>query len=55
MFDTNPDLDNGQSKAYEAFTLTVCVLAMGNWFVGEQDKGVVEVMGTVISSYDSFL
>jgi hypothetical protein len=55
MFDTNPDLDNKQSKTCETFTLAACVLAMGSWFVGEQDKGVAVVMGAIIGSYDNFL
>jgi hypothetical protein len=52
---TNPDLDSGRSKACEAVTLAACVLAMGNWRVGEHANAVAAVLGTVIGNCDSFL
>ena len=49
------NLDSGRSKACEAVTLAACVLAMGNWRVGEHANAVAAVLGTVIGNCDSFL
>jgi uncharacterized membrane protein len=49
------NLDSGWSKACEAVTLAVCVLAVGSWLVGEHANEVAAVLGTVIESCGSFL
>jgi hypothetical protein len=45
------NLDSGRSKACEAVTLAACVLAVGNWLVGEHANAVAAVLGAVISSF----
>jgi hypothetical protein len=47
------NLDSGQSKACEAVMLAACVLAVGNWLVGEHVNAVAAVSGAVVSSFGS--